>query len=346
MLEFGSDFHYIDNFQGTENTLKDFYPNAKYYADGRQALVHLYHSQGWERLWVPTYFCYEVIESLKRAGLNLMLYTDYPRCNNDEQILESIQRKGHFNPTDAILRVNYFGMRSPRNAKVSNVAAIVEDHTHDLIGDWAEHSTADWCIASLRKTLPIPEGGVLWSPKGLDLTNAPNSSDENERIATVRWRAMKLKARYIAGETVEKAAFREVFIGSEDYFDTAPVSSLDNDSQKYLQSFCVREWYDKKRENWNLLKDIRKGGIQVIQPESVSCYPFSLMLLFNNLNERDRVRKELIAHQIYPAILWNIPTYTSGEVYRLSQCTLSIHCDARYTQDEILTMKSIIESIL
>ena len=163
MKEFGSDFHYIDSFHKEGKRLCDYYTSANYYADGRQALIHLYKSQGWERLWIPEYFCYDVIQSLKDAGLNLVFYTDLPDNSNDCDTLFAIQKKGLFRHTDAVLRVNYFGMRSYRCTSELPVA-VVEDHTHDLLGDWSCKSTADWCVASLRKTLPIPEGGILWSP--------------------------------------------------------------------------------------------------------------------------------------------------------------------------------------
>ncbi len=345
MIEFGSDFHNISGFQGRGNTLGDFYPHANYYADGRQALIHLYHTQVWQRLWVPEYFCYDVITSLKEAGLNLMLYSDYPGAN-DEQTLETIQWKGHFLPTDAILRVNYYGIRSFRSTEKYPVAAVVEDHTHDLIGDWAMHSTADWCIASLRKTLPIPEGGILWSPMGLRLPKQPATLEENERIATIRWEAMRLKARYLAGEPIEKATFRAGYVDTEGYFDTATICALDKASQEYLRTFDIRNWYNKKRENWELLKDIKKDVAQVICPDSMGCYPFSLVLLFDTPEERDRVRKALIEYQIYPAVLWNVPNAASCEVKDFSRRMLSIHCDARYTADDIRQMRVVIESII
>lgn len=346
MIEYGSDFHYVFPGNGNGKSLYDFIPSANLYADGRQALIHLYHSQGWRRIWVPEYFCYEVIESLKQAGLNLVFYTDYPGNCDDAQTLEAIQQKGLFKPTDAVLRVDYFGTRVNRTSKRLSVAAVVEDHTHDLIGDWPLHSTADWCIASLRKSLPIPEGGILWSPMGLRLPEAPVPSEENEQIVCIRWEAMKLKTRYLEGEPVEKATYRKGYVETEEYFDTAPVCALDSMSQEYLRTFNVREWYNRKRANWELLKDIGKDGVQVIQPESMGCYPFSLVLLFDNPDERDRVRKELIAHQIYPAVLWNIPVPSKSEVFNFSRCMLSIHCDARYTAEDIQQMKAIIESLL
>ena len=308
-------------------------------------MIDLYRSQGWQRLWMPEYFCYDVIESLKEAGLELVFYTDYPEYHDDSKTIEAIQRKGHFRPTDAILRVNYFGTRSYRDVEKLNIP-VVEDHTHDLIGGWAINSHADWCIASLRKTLPVPEGGMLWSPMGLPLPKAPTVSDENEKIAAIRWEAMRLKACYLNGENVEKAAFRSGFVDTEEYFDRAEVCALDAESQKFLQLFDIRDWYKWKWENWALLRDIKKDGVRVLRPEDRGCYPFSLILVFELEDERNRVRKALIERQVYPAILWSVPPSYYGEISQMSGGMLSIHCDARYTKEEILQMKSIIESTL
>ena len=346
MKEYGSDFHYIDHKRGHGNTIRDFFPSANYYADGRQALIDLYRWQGWQRLWVPEYFCYDVIASLKEAGLELRFYADFPGYKEDGKTLEAIQRNGYFKIGDAILRVNYFGTRSYRDVEKLDVP-VVEDHTHDLIGSWAINSHADWCIASLRKSLPIPDGGMLWSPVGLPLPEAPKVSEENERIALIRWEAMRLKARYLAGEDIDKATFRAGFVDTEEYFDRAEVRALDRESELYLKSFDIRDWYNKKRENWELLRNIKKEGVRVIRSEDMGCYPFSLVLLFDSSDERDRVRRELIAHQIYPAILWTIPHCPAdGDVFTFSSEMLSIHCDGRYTKEEILQMRSIIESVL
>lgn len=346
MIEFGSDFHFIAPTPGAEKTLYDFYPRANLYADGRQALIHLYQTQDWQRLWVPEYFCYEVVESLKQAGLDIRFYADYPGYTDDSKTLEAIQRNGFFKPTDAILRVNYFGTRSYRGSEKLSVAAVIEDHTHDLIGDWAKNSRADWCIASLRKSLPIPEGGILWSPVGLTLPTAPERSEESERIASIRWEAMRLKTRYLSGEEVEKSAFRPGYVDTEGYFDTAGVCAIDDTSREYLSTFDIQDWYIRKRENWEILRDIKKDGVKVLEPEDYRCYPFSLILQFDDINKRDIVRKALIEKCIYPAILWSVPPTGDGEIFVFSRTMLSIHCDARYSKEDILTMKSIIESIL
>lgn len=92
MREYGSDFHYISGLQSAGNTLRDLYPDANYYADGRQALMHLYHTQGWQRLWMPEYFCYDVVASFKEVDQNVIFYQDYPAGRNDSVALGDIHR--------------------------------------------------------------------------------------------------------------------------------------------------------------------------------------------------------------------------------------------------------------
>ena len=335
MIEFGSDFHYIAPGSSTDKTIHDFYPSANYYADGRQALIDLYRALGWERLWVPAYYCYDVLESLKMAGLNLGLYADYPGFYNDSETLEALNRKRRFHSRDAILRVDYFGMRSYRGNNGFPVP-VVEDHTHDLFGGWARNSKADWCIASLRKTLPVPEGGILWSPVGLQLPEPTKYYVANEEVAKRRWDAMKLKARYLSGDNVDKSAF----------FDTAPVCSLDFQSINYLHVFDIYDWYRRKRENWNQLSDIKTDRVRVLMPEDQGCYPFSLVLLFDSFSDREKVRGSLIENYVFPSVLWSIPSILFGELHEFSRRMLSIHCDARYSTVDIQQMKSIIESVL
>ena len=346
MKEFGSDFHYIDFYSNVGKSLGDYIPSALYFADGRQPLIHLYKSQGWKRLWMPEYFCYDVITSLKEAGLEIVFYTDFPGYKEDNTTLESIQNKGHFRPTDAVLLVNYFGLRAYRSSENLQVAAVIEDHTHDLIGDWARKSTADWCIASLRKTLPVPEGGVLWSPKGLKLPDSPVFLDKNENIASIRWEAMEQKARYLAGEDIEKSVFRQGYMDTEAFFDTCDICVLDERSQEYLLSFDLDFWYQRKLENWRILSDIKHPDVITLRPENTNCYPFSLVFVFSSHKKRDMVRKALIENSVYPAILWNIPAPTDGDVFTMSSNMLSIHCDARYSTKDIEQLKLIIQKVL
>ncbi len=298
MREFISDFHYTELHGCGDYSLRNLFPTANYYKEGRLALIHLYKSQGWQRLWVPEYYCYDVIESLTQAGLDIRFYVDHPGYTDDSMTLEAIQKKGLFRPKDVVLRVNYFGTRSFRSPEKLSVA-VVEDHSHDLLGEWALKSQADWCIASLSETLPIPEGCIIWSPLGLDLPKASDAS-----------------------------------------------CLLDKASRDYLKTFDIHSWYSRKRENWEFLSNIKKEGVKILKPESYGCYPFSLILVFDDFSERDRVRNELIEHQVSPDVPWSFPAPKDGDVFKMSRGILSIPCDGRYSHDDILQLKSIIEMII
>lgn len=336
MKEFGSDFHYLNPQKAPNKTIRDFFPNAYYYALGRQALVDLYKKMDWKRLWIPEYFCYEVISYMICKGVNLEFYQDYPLANDRDLFLTLPFKKG-----DALLRVNYYGLRSWRSNKGIPVP-VVEDHTHDLIGNWATKSDADWCIASLRKSMPLAEGGILWSPKGMVLHVGPNLTEENVILSDLRWSAMRKKTLYLNNMLADKKEFRNDMLLTEKRLGVMGISSIDNETKYYIKRFDIIRWYKRKRENWEILKDTQFSHMVVVEPEDIDCYPFSLTLLFNNRTERDDCRLSLINSSIYPAILWSIPDNKCFEVKDFSERMLSIHCDARYNVESILKLRSII----
>ena len=338
MKEFGSDFHFIPLQECSGKSLCDYFTDAIYYANGRQSIIDLYKKSGWKRLWVPEYFCYEVLSSLGNNGVNLSFYLDYPLAEEDATLTALPYEEG-----DALLRVNYFGLRARRSNQGIPVP-VIEDHTHDLIGDWAVNSDADWCIASLRKTLPIAEGGMLWSPKALKLESIPALLPENEWLASKRWSGMKKKSRYLNNEIDDKSEFRSDMISTEEAFDQMSVSAIDNETLEYLIHFDVNRWYKQKHANRLALKDVKNPsfGFVVIEPESTDRNPFSLTLLFDTVAERNTFRKYLINHCVYPAILWSTPDIKSHEVTDFSEKMLSLHCDGRYNIDEIRQLSSII----
>lgn len=325
MKEFGSDFHSLNGFQSRRTHLDDIYKDAVYLADGRMCLLSLIEHNGWKRIWMPEYFCYEVIDTIRTlSGIEIKFYVDYPGNDDAAEVGKIDFREG-----DVLFRVNYFGVRDKRSEAAIPIP-VIEDHTHDLLGHWALYSDADWCIASLRKTLPIAEGGMMWSPKGLDLTAyASSSSDDNEVMMAKRWRAMDMKSAYLSGEGVDKETFRSLYMQTEEWFDLAPVSGIDSRSMQTIRSLDINAWYNAKRKNLEAIRGILRNELCA---EDESCNLFSLVIRTKN---RQSVRKSLIDSKVYSAILWNVPDTVSVEVKKYSQSMLSIHCDGRYSVDDM-----------
>lgn len=341
MIEFGSDFHYIESYNSGRAHLTDVFRNATLLADGRQCIGALIRQHGWRRLWMPDYFCYEVIETIKeQTGIEVLFYKDSPLHEGKVDELP-------FAEGDVLLRMNYFGMRDFRSSK-SLPVPVIEDHSHDPFGHWALYSDADWCISSLRKSLPLPEGGMLWSPKGNTLTIGIPASKENEQIAVTRWEGMEMKAGYLRGEEISKDEFRKRYIETEEWFDHAEPTLIDERSRAYVtKQFDLNLWLGAKRKNWALLKElVNKERCEVVGPEHESCTMFSMVVLLENKDKRDTLRKRLIEKCVYPAILWNVPKGTSDYSRNFSERMLSIHCDGRYTEDDIRQLAVIINKSL
>lgn len=341
MVEFGSDFHYIESYNSKRAHLTDVFRNSILLADGRQCIVLLIRQYGWQRIWMPDYFCYEVLDTIKElTGIEIVYYEDNPE---NEGMVDGLP----FKEGDALLRMNYFGMRDLRSNKNIPVP-VIEDHSHDPFGHWALYSDADWCISSIRKSLPLPEGGMMWSPKSREIPAIAPSDEENERIASIRWEGMEMKARYLRGENVIKDEFRKKFTETEEWFDQAEPTLIDERTKKFIcEQFDLNLWLGAKRKNWSLLNElVNKDSFTVIKPEHESCNMFSFVILLSDKNKRDMVRKSLIDNCVYPAILWNVPKSASIRSKNISEKMLSIHCDGRYNEEDIRQLAGILNNAL
>lgn len=347
MKEFGSDFHTISCFYNTEiNETACVYPSATYLADGRQCLILAIRQERWRRLWVPEYFCYEVLDTLvKYTGVELAFYIDYPSLDSHVLLKQLPFRKG-----DALLKMNYFGL-CDSSLKESIPIPIIEDHSHDLLSRSALYSNADWCIASLRKTLPLAEGGILWSPRGKTISEEFKLSFANEKLATNRWEAMDMKAKYLSdfkGDLANiklKEAFRQLFEETELALSDLEISALDKRSTDTLSQFDINAWYGQKRKNWSHLTKSLDDKLNYLRPMNESCTPFSLILKTQSKLMREKLRIGLIQNAVYPAVLWNVPETCSKEVRFMSDCLLSVHCDGRYSESDMEELACVINKV-
>jgi hypothetical protein len=345
MAEFGSDFHRCDaDFRDTlarseHKSLADFYQQARYYASGRQAIEAIIKQNKWSRIWIPAYFCYEVVEAIKATGIKVSFYNDNPLHEGDEEEVRQLP----YQDGDVLLRMNYFGLRTKRtNSGIP--MPVIEDHSHDLISDWARLSDADWCIASIRKILPTAAGGILWSPQKHQLPATLQETQQCKKMAELRYEAMQMKKDYLKGSVVDKDAFRAKYIKSEDLLGNLSISGIDAESQNIAQTMNIRMWCDLKTENWLTAYELLKDKFNVLGTTD-SRYPFSLVIVTSAANERDNLKSYLIKHQIYPAVLWQLPEDTQfKDALDISQRILSIHCDARYSKRAIVEMCSIINN--
>lgn len=329
MREFGSDFHLAESFRPADAATLTPRPSGTLYACGRHALEALLlfgmKNSGWRRIWIPEYFCGGVTAHIARTGIGTVFYPDSPE-SDDRAVLQSLP----FSEGDAVLRMNYFGLRSRRSSRGLGVP-VIEDHSHGVLSEWALGSDADYCIASLRKTVPLAGGGAAWSPSGKSLPPAPAVSAETERLCRRRAEAMRLKRDYLAGGPVRKEEFRNIYIETEQAFDTLPLSAMSTADCTMLSEFDTAAFYRAKKENFGRLTAQLSEDIEYLRPESGEETPFSLVLKLGSSDRLARIKQKLTDSCVYPAHLWPLPPQTAERYGHY----LSIHCDGRYSAEDM-----------
>jgi hypothetical protein len=241
--------------------------------------------------------------------------------------------------------VNYFGISKYikyRRAQKQQIT-VIEDHTHDPWSEWSYKSDADWCIASLRKVLPLPDGGVLWSPLNHPLPNALPVTERRKKSSLKKIAGMALKSLYLKGHPVEKNIFRKLLVSSEQSIAAGKMSGMTDWSKGLLSTYPVDRWREKRRNNYHcLLKALSDLPWLSVAGDAIredGC-PFSAVLVFGNPSCRDYVNERLIQSGIYPAILWPLEEPAAGRLPEkyvdLSRRMLSIHCDMRYDRLDMI----------
>jgi hypothetical protein len=298
----------------------------------RLALANGMRERGWRRLWVPEYFCQTVTAALVRPGLELHPFRDNPLLSTPEW---PDARAG-----DAILVMNYFGLRAPVAFPRRDGVEVIEDHSHDPTSRWARRSAADFCVASLRKTVPVSDGGALWSPRGHAIPAAPPVSAQRRRAAAWQLSAMILKAMYLEGLGVEKATYRELALRGEEWLGAAATCGISEVARAVLGSYPIGRWRRARGANFRVLRRrlAQVPWAEVLAPAGRGCVPSSCIVIADSETRRERVYHRLISARIYPAILWPLDETileVGPEARDLSRRMLSIHCDGRYGPEDM-----------
>jgi hypothetical protein len=347
--EHGSEFHWpsLEGLGGP--AARPWRPSGLLLGAGRDAfrvlLDHGRSERGWRRLRIPSYFCQEVVAALLDAGLPVDVYEDRPTAPGDPL---PTSRDG-----DVVLIVNTFALRSkPPSYRRPPGVEIIEDHTHDPSSLWAQTSEADWCVASLRKVLPVPDGGALWSPRDHRPPAPPETCPEHEGAALRKLAAMTLKSAYLDGSNVSKDEYRDLAVTGEAAVAGRTASAMPTWSAKLLDAFPSEDWWRRKGKNFGAfleaLGDVPR--LQVLQPASNAGIPFSAVVLFPSREVRDRLRAGLVAERIYPAVLWQMDSPAVEGIpdgcRDLAATHLSIHCDFRYTREDMVRVAEALKRLM
>ncbi|MBD0339250.1 MAG: hypothetical protein ICV67_08200 [Thermoleophilia bacterium] len=335
--EVGGEFH------SPVETPRPFHPwprPAVWYALGRHAVEAVVELLRVRTLWLPDYFCHEVAVGWKER-VQVRTYEDDPRWA--EPRWETIGAgRG-----DVVLAVDYFGARTGSGWEERRAGAdwvLLVDHSHDPFSPWAVSSSADYAFSSLRKTLPVPDGGILWSPRDLDLPPQPRGTAEGSELKLV---AMLLKGRYLeagGGDDV-KERFRRLQIQGEEQLARAPVAAASPAAREAVIGGAPLPWRVRRSDNAVHLLGLLTGldaAEPVFDEWPAGAAPLGVVLAFPSETVRQRVRERLREAGVYCPVHWQIEQPASERVRDLSTRVLTVPTDWRYTAADMERVASIL----
>lgn len=340
--EQGSSFYKIDGIDDEYQVLKnsEISLNQHYaiYYSGRSAmyaiLEHIKTYSQINTLWIPDYYCKNVVNFLKRNYPNLKTY--YINAFDCKQIF-NYKKFAKYN--DVIILNNFWGLFNYNiDNRDKNKPIIIEDFSHGWLTKQCLDSKADYCIASVRKSYPIPGGGVAWIPnKNFEFYQ--KKSDIDALIAFEKLKAsLYKKYEFLKKNAGNKQAYLDLLLLGETYI-TASNSYIKPHGELYsqIEDYIKFNLNTVKSKNLKVVRPLIKPSphFKIIEREGFS--PFGLMLLFKDELKYQNFKSFCINHQIYPANLW--PNNTLKTKWKHF---LNFHVDFRYNDKDMHYLAGII----
>jgi hypothetical protein len=315
---------------------------ALWFALGRHAVQALLRRLGSQRLWLPDYFCHEVARSWA-AITEVRMYEDDPRW--PEPRWGSLRPR----PQDVVVAVNYFGVREggPWVAwRTRTECVLFEDHAHDPASEWANASQADYAFSSLRKTLPAPDGAILWSPRELPLPDQPAGGADGSELKLA---AMLLKGEYLGGgDDALKERFRQLQLDGEARLARSDVAGASPATREALVRGVPLPWRAKRAENTaRLIAALHDwdGAEPLFTEWPADAAPLGAVFVLASRADRDRAREVLREGDVYCPVHWaDAEESDTPRVRELAERILTIPTDWRYSAADIARIAALAQS--
>ena len=342
IIGYGSIFHKSETAHITNISNTGFIAEHELFYAGRYAIKHVIYCilehKAIEHIWLPNYYCPYVKNWLEQE-FSAIKYYDIDPFDADAQIDWS-----PFSSSDLVIVNNFWGLKENLLPKGER-PMVIEDHSHGWLSEGCIESNADFCIASLRKTLPIPLGGIAWKPlKGnckIPLKPLKKTSITKEINPMVKsWelidKAMEIKATCLNED--EKVEFLLANSHGETLLrNTQEIVPLLLEHESIIREHLFKDFNTYKRDNLLVVQQTLKPSniFKVISGEKK--FPFGLLLAFKDWEMLTNFKQFLISKIIYPAELW--PQNRIAQEYKF---LLNIHLDFRYNKEDLEYMSETI----
>lgn len=302
---------------------------------GRDALKTIAREYKPTIVFMPALACDSMVVPFEMYGHKVIYY----RLTSNYKV--DIQQVKKLVPNKEVLflYMDYFGILSISDEELYHLKntftrmVFIEDRTHNLIWEKVRQFVPDYTMASLRKWLNVPDGGLLWPKDILKKTDFA----EDTSFSSTRLKAQCMRRKFFTtGDQAIKTAYRKIFSTVSDIMDKDKKPSR---MTAYSHSLASQANWDeirqKRKENAKtLISILQSANIDFIQPNAGAS---DLYVAFKVI-EREHKQAKLSSKGIFNTIIWPL-----GEKQKqicsvakdTEQMMLAAPCDQRYTIDDM-----------
>ncbi|MGE3063409.1 MAG: hypothetical protein AB7T10_07220 [bacterium] len=319
----------IKNLETADNKLYSEFKSreADIFSSGRSAIFSLFSRLKQEEILFPDFYCREMIEPVLKTGTEIAFYTIKDDLVADTDSIIAPKRIKYIYIND------YCGIRDYKLQEFAEKKRLIPiiDRTHSLFSNYPFDSGIQ--LGSLRKILPVPDGGFLINFKEKAIMGERDSS----------FYLLKLDAK-ILRELFERGSKDEGFEKEYVMLSEAGEKKIKINSkkislysEKVFSSYNIDSVAKKRKKNYRVLishKEIKR--ICPIKSADSNVVFQSLPLLVDG---RDAVKRRLADKSIFAPVLWR------GDS-SLSKRIINIPLDEEYSEEDMnRTAEAIINAL-
>ncbi len=294
-------------------------------ASGRMAEeVVLQSLQPVMKLWIPYFTCKVVLEPLDRLSIPYVFY----HIDRKLEIIQNIE----LGENEYLLYTNYFGIK---DEYVSQLACKYKEH---LIVDNAQALYAvpsDYlnAIYSPRKFVGIPDGGIAYSSRSIDVNGIDLDTSSYDRCS-------HLLKRIDGGASFGYGDFRE----NAEKLSSLPLLQMSQLTRKLMMAADYGQIKERRTSNFEYLHENLKQWNRFDMPSTDS---FACPLTYPFLVQEEGLKQYLISNKVFVATYWpNVFDWCKeGETeYELARGLIHLPIDQRYDRTDMDRIIQLIKS--
>ena len=339
--EFGYEYETPKNEFLFQRTYKKFvdgkYNNAYCLRSCRDALKIIAKKYAGCHVLLPALSCSSMITPFEAYDCKVIFYKLDSSLKID--LIDLMTKLKDKNEKTVFLYMDYFGIESITASNLHKIkekhsyVVFVKDITHTLLQEDNSSFISDYIVASVRKWLPIPDGGFLWSQ-----TDEINELFEDNNFYLKRLNAQNLRYEFLQkGEEELKKVFRSLFLEVNLMLDSDDKAyKMSQYSYELIKNADIVNIKKIRQKNAEKLISILKrcNKIKIIQDnfqKSNLYVPFAV-------DNRDEIQKQLSKKGIFNTIIWPLrieQKKVCEHSRQIEEHMLAAPCDQRYTVEDM-----------